>query len=141
MPLSALVIARNEEKNISECLNSLKFADEIVVILDRSTDKTEKISKNYTKKIFSGSWSQEGDRRNFGIKKCKHEWILEVDADEIIPIKLAAEIKASILQKEFDFFYIRPNTILATRENETTNFQTPFGNFRQYAFNEHSCVF
>ena len=51
MQISALVIARNEERNISKCLESLKFADETVVILDRSSDRTEEFSKIYTKKI------------------------------------------------------------------------------------------
>ena len=70
MQISALVIARNEEKNISKCLQSLKFADEIIVVLDRSSDRTEEFSKIYTKKTFSGNWEFEGDRRNFGIAKC-----------------------------------------------------------------------
>ena len=79
MQISALVIARNEERNISKCLESLKFADETVVILDRSSDKTEEFSKIYTKKIFSGNWILEGDRRTFGITNCSYEWILEID--------------------------------------------------------------
>ena len=106
MQISALVIARNEERNISKCLESLKFADETVVILDRSSDRTEEFSKIYTKKIFSGNWIYEGDRRNFGITKCSYEWILEIDADEIISKELAKEIKVKINQKKYDYFYI-----------------------------------
>ena len=106
MQISALIIARNEERNISKCLESLKFADETVIILDRSSDKTEEFSKIYTKKIFSGNWIYEGDRRNFGITKCSYEWILEIDADEIISKELAKEIKIKINQKKYDYFYI-----------------------------------
>tara|TARA_B100000242_G_C43018596_1_gene473879 strand:+ start:374 stop:1132 length:759 start_codon:yes stop_codon:yes gene_type:complete len=107
MQISALVIARNEEKNIIKCLESLKFADEIIVVLDRSSDRTEEYSKIYTKKTFSGNWEFEGDRRNFGITKCSHEWILEIDADEIISKQLAKEIKIKINQNKYDYFYIK----------------------------------
>ena len=106
MQISALVIARNEEKNISKCLESLKFADETIVVLDRSSDRTEEFSKIYTKKIFLGNWVFEGDRRNFGINKCSYEWILEIDADEIINKELAEEIKIKINQNQYDYFYI-----------------------------------
>ena len=59
MNISALIIARNEEKIIENTLKSLSFVDEIVVILDRSFDKTKTICKKYTNKIFSGSWTCE----------------------------------------------------------------------------------
>ena len=59
MTISALIVARNEEKKIEECLSSLTFVDEIVVILDRSTDKTLKICKKFSNKIFSGKWTCE----------------------------------------------------------------------------------
>ena len=58
--LSALIIAQNEEKKISQCIENLKFVDEIIVILDNCKDKTEQISKKYTNKIFKGSWKIEG---------------------------------------------------------------------------------
>ena len=106
MKISALIIARNEEKKIESTLKSVNFADEIVVILDRSKDKTESICKKYTKKIFKGSWQSEGERRNFGIKKCNFTWILEVDADEIISQDLSAEISNAIKSKSFDYYYI-----------------------------------
>ena len=83
MKISALIIARNEEKKIKRCLESIFFVDEIVVVLDRSFDRTKKITKAFTDKIFQGSWEFEGDRRNFGIRKCSYNWILEIDADEI----------------------------------------------------------
>ena len=106
MTISALIVARNEEKKIEECLSSLNFADEIVVILDRSTDKTFKICKTFSNKIFTGEWSCEGERRNFGIEKCSSEWIFEIDADEIISKDLAREVKKKIRSHKFDYFYI-----------------------------------
>ena len=106
MTISALIVARNEEKKIEKCLSSLDFVDEIVVILDRSTDKTLKICKKFSNKIFTGKWTCEGERRNFGIEKCSSEWIFEIDADEIISKDLAREVKKKIRSHKFDYFYI-----------------------------------
>ncbi len=106
MTISALIVARNEEKKIEKCLSSLNFVDEIVVILDRSTDKTLKICKTFSNKIFTGKWTCEGERRNFGIEKCSSEWIFEIDADEIISKDLAREVKKKIRSHKFDYFYI-----------------------------------
>ena len=106
MSISALIVARNEEKKIKKCLSSLNFVDEIVVILDRSTDKTLKICKTFSNKIFTGKWTCEGERRNFGIEKCSSEWIFVIDADEIISNDLSLEVKKKIRLHEFDYFYI-----------------------------------
>ncbi len=106
MSLSALIIARNEEDKINNTLDSLSFADEIIVVLDRSTDKTKQKSKKYTNKIYEGSWISEDKRRNYGISKCKSEWILEVDADEVLNKNLEIEITKRINRNEADFFYI-----------------------------------
>ena len=107
MKISALIVARNEEKKIESTLKSLNFADEIIVILDRTTDKTESICRKYTKKIFKGSWHSEGERRNFGIKNCNFTWILEIDADEIINQDLSVEISNAIKSESSDYYYIR----------------------------------
>ena len=107
MKISVLIVARNEEKKIESTLKSLNFADEIIVILDRTTDKTESICRKYTKKIFKGSWHSEGERRNFGIKNCNFTWILEIDADEIINQDLSEEICNAIKSESSDYYYIR----------------------------------
>ena len=78
-------------QKIKNTLDSLSFADEIVIILDRSTDQTRQKSNDYTKKIYEGSWISEVKRRNYGISKCSSEWILEVDADEVINKNLRFE--------------------------------------------------
>ena len=106
MTISVLIIARNEEKKIKKCLSSLNFADEIVVILDRSTDKTLAICKKFSNKVFSGGWVCEGERRNFGIKKCSSEWIFEIEADEVVTKSLAIEVKKKIKLNKYDYFYV-----------------------------------
>ncbi|MFI4955146.1 MAG: glycosyltransferase family 2 protein [Gammaproteobacteria bacterium] len=94
--ISALVVAHNEEKQLADCLERLKFADEIVVVLDKCTDKSKEIALQFTKRIVEGRWDIEGDRRNRGLAECTMDWVLEVDADERIPAELAAEIRTMI---------------------------------------------
>jgi glycosyltransferase involved in cell wall biosynthesis len=96
MRLSALVVARNEEARLPACLAALAFADEIVVALDRTTDASRAIAEKHGAKVLEGAWDREGDRRNEGIAACAGPWILEIDADEIVPPDLAAEIRATI---------------------------------------------
>jgi len=97
MNLSAVVLTKNEEKNIAKCLNSLKFCDEIILIDDYSTDKTANIARNFGAKIFNRHMNMNfADQSNFGIKKAKGEWSLLVDADEIITPELAREIQRAI---------------------------------------------
>ncbi len=91
--LSAVVIAKNEQANIINCLNSLKFCNEIIVIDDFSEDKTAQIARRLGAKVYirdsNGDFSGQ---RNFGILKTNSKWILFVDADEIITKKLGQEI-------------------------------------------------
>ena len=66
--LSALVIARNEEKKLKSCLERLVFADEIIVVLDRTKDNSKAVISQFKKaKIVEGSWEIEGARRNYGL--------------------------------------------------------------------------
>ena len=114
--ISVLIIAHNEEKIINECLSLLKFADEIVVILDNCNDNTEEISKLYTNKIFSGSWEIEGERRNFGISKCTKEWILEIDADEFVSSNLSNEILKCInFSNDYTYYNIKIDNFIGDK--------------------------
>ncbi|MEX2649021.1 MAG: glycosyltransferase family 2 protein [Alphaproteobacteria bacterium] len=94
--LSALVVARDEEARLADCLAGLGFADEIVVVLDRTTDGSKKIASRFTDRILEGAWEREGARRNAGIDACAGDWILEVDADERVTPALADEVRAVI---------------------------------------------
>lgn len=90
--ISAVIVAHNEEKKIGDCLRSLSFVDEIVVVLDKCTDSTKEIVLGFTDKIIEGSWNIEGARRNVAVNSASSYWILELDADERISKELAAEI-------------------------------------------------
>ncbi len=107
--LSVLLIINNEEKQLQQCMKRLSFADEIIVILDKCTDRSEEIARNYTKKIFSGSWAIEGERRNFGLEKCSKAWILEIDADERISVELKNEIISKVKNSSYDWHLIELN--------------------------------
>ncbi len=90
--LSVVVITKNEENNVRECLDSVSWADEIIVVDAGSTDLTVDIVKEYSKKVFSRPWDGYGAAKNFGIAQCSGEWVLSIDADERITPELRDEI-------------------------------------------------
>src|SRR5580700_2527041 len=91
--LSAVVVAHNEERQLAACLERLGFADELVVVLDRCTDRSRDIALGFTDRLVEGAWEREGPRRHAGLDTCRGEWILEVDADERVTPELADEIR------------------------------------------------
>ena len=113
--LSVALCIRNEEEKLKKCLDALTFADEIIILLDDCTDNSKEIAKRYTKKIIEGRWPIEGDRRNLAIKNCKNNWILEVDADEIVSKSLAMEVKETIQKSKNDWHPIRVNNHIGDR--------------------------
>lgn len=104
--LSAVVSIHNEEAKLAACLESLGFADEVVVVLDRCTDSSEEIARAHGAVIHHGAWELEGDRRNAAIAICSCDWILEVDADEHVPPELAQEIRETVTNTKFDWHEI-----------------------------------
>ncbi|HEV8678882.1 MAG TPA: glycosyltransferase family 2 protein [Stellaceae bacterium] len=94
--LSALVVVRNEEAQLEDCLSNLVFADEIVVVLDRCEDGSGDIARRWADQVLEGAWEREGPRRNAGIAACRGEWVVEIDADERVGSVLAAEIRAVV---------------------------------------------
>lgn len=111
-------MTKNEEKNIVDCLESLKWCDEIVIIDDNSEDRTVEIAQKFGAKIFKHSLDDDfSKQRNFGLKKAKGDWILFIDADERIAEELKNEIENVIssqilLQQNLRGFYIRRTDIL-----------------------------
>ena len=93
MKLSVFIITKNEEKNLSECLESVAFADEIVVIDSGSWDPTVAIAKKYTPHVFFRVFDNFGEQKNYAISKTTGDWILSVDADERITPELRLEIQ------------------------------------------------
>jgi glycosyltransferase involved in cell wall biosynthesis len=104
--LSALVVAHNEEAQLADCLDAVRFADEIVVVLDKCTDGSKAIAAARADRLLEGSWEIEGARRNAGRDACAHDWILEIDADERVAPALAEEIRTAIAQHDDGYFLI-----------------------------------
>jgi len=96
--LTALVVARNEEARLEQCLAPLAAADEILVVLDRTTDGSRAIAERFGARVIEGAWAVEGERRNIGLDAATGDWILEVDADEVATPALIAEIRQVIAE-------------------------------------------
>lgn len=94
--LSVVLCVHNEEPVLEACLRHLSFADEIVLLLDRCSDGSESIAQRYADCIVTGEFPLEGPRRTAAVAAAKGDWILEVDADEIVTPLLAAEIRALV---------------------------------------------
>ena len=113
--LSALVVVHDEEKRLATCLERLKFADEIVVVLDDCRDRSKEIALRFTGRIVEGAWEREGGRRNTGIDACAGTWILEVDADEHVPDALAGEIRRTVETSGYDWHEIPVDNYIGAR--------------------------
>ncbi|MFH0772255.1 MAG: glycosyltransferase family 2 protein [Candidatus Omnitrophota bacterium] len=128
IPLSVVVIVKNEEERIAGCLESVKWADEIVIVDDMSADKTLEIAREYTDKIFQRKMDVEGIHRNYAYSLAKNEWILSLDADERVSPELKDAI-SEMLRKD-------ANTETSQREPSRKNeiqhfnvFAVPLRNF------------
>lgn len=87
--ISVIIHTLNEERNIRNCLESVKWADEIIIVDMYSMDKTVQIAKEYTDKIYFFERMEYADpARSYGLSLATNEWILSVDADEIVSVKL-----------------------------------------------------
>ncbi|MFH1777646.1 MAG: glycosyltransferase family 2 protein [Candidatus Omnitrophota bacterium] len=95
--ISAVIITKNEEDKIKRCLDSIKWVDEIVIVDDCSTDNTVKICKDFgARVVVHKSDSNFDQQRNLGINNASSDWILQLDADEIVPDELKEEILKAI---------------------------------------------
>ncbi|NOZ20278.1 MAG: glycosyltransferase family 2 protein [Planctomycetes bacterium] len=94
--VSVSVITYNEERNIRDCLDSVTWAGEIVVVDSLSDDRTLDIAKGYTDKVFQRKWTGINDQRNFALEKCTRDWVLCIDADERVTSALRDEIERAL---------------------------------------------
>ncbi len=94
--ISAIVITLNEEKNIKRCLSSLDWVDEIVLVDSGSTDDTKKIASEFASRIFDIKWEGFGKAKEYAKGKASHQWIISLDADEVVTGDLKQEIQKII---------------------------------------------
>ena len=109
--ISAIIIARNEEKMIGEALESLSFCDEIIVIDNGSTDRTKEIAEKKGARVYAIKTNDFSELRDFGLSKADSDWVLYLDADERIDDQLKNSIKKIIADetKYAAFFLKRKN--------------------------------
>jgi glycosyltransferase involved in cell wall biosynthesis len=108
-PLSVLVPVKNEAANLSDCLASVSFAQEIVVVDSASTDATQAIAEAAGARVVQFVWNGKLPRKkNWALENVswQHEWVLIIDADERITPKLEAEIREAIRRPDVDGFYL-----------------------------------
>ena len=110
--VSACVMTYSKEDLIEDCLESIKWADEIIVVDSYSTDKTLDICRKYTDKVYQRKWTGFRDQRNYTMSFASYEWILFVDIDERISPELYEEIQLHLgdNSNRWDGFYLPRKT-------------------------------
>jgi glycosyltransferase involved in cell wall biosynthesis len=100
--VSVVIITLNEENNIKSCLESAKWADEIIVVDSGSQDKTVEICRQYTDFVYDIPWQGFGKQKNYAVDLAHFDWILSIDADERVTPELKGEI-GDLLKEELKF--------------------------------------
>ena len=113
MKISAVILTKNEEKNIERCLKSLEFVDEIIIVDDYSADRTVEIvhkvlNVHKVYKVFQRKLKKDfASQRNFGLEKASNDWVLFLDADETITSELKQEIMSLVTLRVTNAFYLK----------------------------------
>ncbi len=94
MKFSVVVIAHNEEDVLADCLTSVGFASEVIVVNDMSSDNTVKIAEQHGAKVYDRKLDGFASQKNFGIEKTANQWVLILDADERVSAELSKVIQA-----------------------------------------------
>nr|MBF0222880.1 glycosyltransferase family 2 protein [Desulfobulbaceae bacterium] len=93
IPLSIAIITFNEEERLADCLKSIAFVDDVVVVDSGSTDNTVAIAASYGAKVFQEEWQGFGIQKQIAIDRCRNKWVLVLDADERVSPESAIEIQ------------------------------------------------
>lgn len=104
--LSVIIITKNEASHIGRCLESVSWADEIIVLDSGSQDETVSICHRYTDKVYETDWPGFGIQKQRALAKATGDWILSIDADEMVTPQLRAEIEHALQQTEFQGYEI-----------------------------------
>ena len=111
MSLSVILITKNEEANLKECLESVSFANEIIVVDSQSNDKTQEIAQSFGAKLeITSDWPGFGPQKNRALNLATQEWVLSIDADERVTPALKEEILAVISSKDTANCYAIPRS-------------------------------
>jgi glycosyltransferase involved in cell wall biosynthesis len=98
LPVTVTIITLNEEAHIENAIRSAAWAEEVVVVDSGSTDRTVEIAESLGAKVVARKWPGYGQQKNYAQQLARHEWVLNIDADEVIPAELADEIQDKLTQ-------------------------------------------
>ncbi|HYA32028.1 MAG TPA: glycosyltransferase family 2 protein [Thermodesulfovibrionales bacterium] len=112
IPLSVAIITKDEEARLPDCLRSVSFADDIVVVDSGSTDMTVEIATESGCRIFVEDWKGYGPQKNSAIKKCRHPWVLLLDADERLSPGAQEEIAGVLKVPRSDAYTVKRKNYL-----------------------------
>ena len=96
VPLSVIILTKNEAGRITDCIRSAAWADEVLVVDDESTDETCALAASLGARVLKRKMDIEGRHRNWAHAQAKHEWVLSLDADERVTPELAQEIRSVV---------------------------------------------
>ncbi len=91
--ISVFVITKNEEARIKRCLESVSWADELVVVDSGSTDGTERACLEFTDRFIYNDWVNSNRQKQFALEQCSYDWVLSIDADEVVSLEMRRAIK------------------------------------------------
>lgn len=107
MKLTVIILTHNSSNLILDCLNSVKSADEIVIVDDNSTDDTLKLAEPFQPTIIRHQLTSFSSQRNLTLKQVKSDWVLFLDSDERVPLKLFHEIKTVINTGSYSAYRVK----------------------------------
>ncbi len=100
MALTACILTFNEEKNLPDCLASIAWADEVLVVDSHSTDRTVEIAGARGARVVPRAWEGMNKQREFAIREARHDWVLCLDADERVSPELREEVQAAVARQD-----------------------------------------
>ena len=103
MPFSVAIVTQDEEDRLPDCLESVSFADEIVVVDSGSQDNTIGIARSFGCKVLKETWRGYARQKQFAVDSCTNDWVLILDSDEKIPDETARKIKELLASNEHHF--------------------------------------
>src|SRR3954451_13786724 len=101
LPISCYVRTLNEERTIGRCIEAAKLvASDIVIVDSGSTDRTVEVAESLGARVFRQAWLGNGGEKRFGEEQCRFDWLLDLDADEVVSAELAVQIRALFAKGE-----------------------------------------
>ncbi len=124
--ITVIIITKNEEKNISECLKSVSRCGELIVVDSGSTDDTVKIAKSYTEKVFYKKWEGYSAQKEYALSLASNEWVLSLDADERITEDLMMEISETVKSGNADGYFIRRDNYFLNKKITSCGWESDY---------------